>query len=175
MRLPGRMVGEAARRVACQERDYRPGQGAFAHVGQRLGIDDVVGMPGAQQLEEVQPALAGGGAEPGEMVIADLRAAAVRRPVPRPGVVDRDPGRTRQPGPQHVTALVEEALLIPDQQAHDPPLGDQPRHGRLTLMVLGWYWASTKRRSSGPKWPSTPSGKGATTSCPSGVSQRSRR
>jgi hypothetical protein len=35
-------------------------------------------MPGAQQIEEVQPALGRPGAEPGEPVIADLRAKPVR-------------------------------------------------------------------------------------------------
>src|SRR3712207_6261602 len=127
------------------------GQGPLAHVGQRLGIDHVVRMAGPQQPKEVQPALAGRGAEPGEVVVADPRAAAVRRPVPRPGVVHRDPGGTRQPGPRHVTTLVQEAPLIPARQAHDLPLGDgdpdraqlrdQARHGRLPLMVLGQHVA----------------------------------
>jgi hypothetical protein len=151
MRSPSRVVREDALGMVCQERNHRPGQGALAHVGQRLGVDDVVGMPGPQQFEEVQPALAGRGAEPGEIVVADLRATAVRCPVPRPGVVHRDPASACQPGPQHIAALVEEALLIEDQQAHDLPLGDgdphrpqlrdQARHGRLTLVVLGQHIA----------------------------------
>ena len=108
MRLPGRLVREDALRVAGQERDHRAGQGVLAHVGQRLGVDHVVSMPGPQQREEVQPALAGRAAEPGEVVIADLRADAIHRLVPGAGVVDRDPARARQPGPQHLLALLEE-------------------------------------------------------------------
>jgi hypothetical protein len=155
MRLPSGLVREGALRMACQECDHRSGQGVLAHVGQRLGIDDVVTMPGPQQLEEVQPALAGRAAEPGEVVVADLRADAIHRLVPRPGVVDRDPARARQPGPQHLPALLEEAPLTLDQQAHDLPLGDgdpnrpqlrdQPRHGGLPLMVLGQHIAPQLR------------------------------
>ena len=155
MRSPGRLVRKDALRMACQAGDHRPGQGALAPVGQGLGIDHVVRMPGPQQRKEVQPALAGRGTEPGEMVIADLRADAIHRPVPRPGVIDRDPARVPQPGPQHLLALVEERLLVPDQQAHDLPLGDgdpnrlqlrhQPRHGGLPLMVLGQHIAPQLR------------------------------
>ena len=46
---------------------------------------------------------------------------------------------------------------------------------RGTVTWPWWYWNSTKRRSSGPKWPTIPAGSGATTVSPSGVSQRSRR
>jgi hypothetical protein len=112
-------------------------------------------VSGPQQLKEVQPALAGRAAEPGEVVVADLRAAAILCPVPRPSVVDRDPARVLQSGPQHVLALVEERLLISDQQAHDLPLGngdpqppqlrDQPRHGGLPLVVLGQHIAPRLR------------------------------
>ena len=82
-------------------------------------------MAGAQQLEEVQPALRARGAEPGEVVVADLGADAVPALVAGAGVVDADPGRGLQPGPQHVARLVKEGLLVVDQQAHDLPLGDR--------------------------------------------------
>src|SRR5271167_2919261 len=72
--------------------DYMGGERAFAHVGQCLGIDDVIVVAGAQQREEVEAALRGGGAEPGEMRIADLRAEAVRRLVASASVIHRDPG-----------------------------------------------------------------------------------
>src|SRR6059058_4049315 len=104
-------------------------------------------MTSPQQLEEVQPALAGRGAKPGEVVVADLRAGAVRGLVAGAGVIDRDPGGLRQPGAQHVTGLIEKALLAMDEQAHDLPRGDrqaegpqlgyQPRQSDLPLMVLG--------------------------------------
>jgi hypothetical protein len=48
-----------------------------ARNGQRLGIDGVIAMTCAQQLEEVAAALGTGGAEPSKMGVADLRAEAV--------------------------------------------------------------------------------------------------
>ncbi|MBV1796447.1 hypothetical protein [Siccirubricoccus sp. G192] len=151
VRGPGRLVRKDALRMAFQAGDHRPGQGALAHVGQRLGVHHVVAVPGPQQLQEVQPALAGRGAEPGEVGVADLRTGAVHRPVPRARIVNRDPGRARQSGSQHLLALVQERLLTGDQQAHDLPFGDgdpnrpqlrhQPRHGGLPLMVLGEHVA----------------------------------
>jgi len=79
--------------------------------GERGLVDDVIDMPGAQQVEELLPALAGARAEPGEVVIADLRSEAVpariacryRRPSaaiprlqhnrPRQGIKARPPSR----------------------------------------------------------------------------------
>src|SRR3954466_5463123 len=104
-------------------------------------------MTGAQELEEVQPAFAGRGAEPSEMVVADLRAGPVRGLVAGPGVIDRDPGGLRQPGAKHIASLIEKTLLAMNEQAHDLPGGDrqtngpqlrhQARYGDLPLMVLG--------------------------------------
>src|SRR5271169_3361728 len=82
------------------------GQRAFAHVGQRLGVNDVIVVACAQQREEVEAALGAGGAEPGEMRVADLRAEAIRSFVASAGVVHRDPGSTEEPGPQHIAGLV---------------------------------------------------------------------
>jgi hypothetical protein len=91
------------------------GQRAFAHVGERLGVDDVVVVAGAQQREEVEAALRDGGAEPSEVRVADLRAEAVGGLMARTGVVHRDPGGTRKPGAQHIASLGEEAVLALDQ------------------------------------------------------------
>src|SRR3954468_13039842 len=103
-------------------------------------------MTGAQEFQEVQPALAGRGAEPGEVVVADLRAGPVRGLVAGPGVIDRDPGGLRPPGAQHIASLIEKTLVTLDEQAHDLPGGDrqtngpqlrhQARYGDLPLMVL---------------------------------------
>ena len=41
------------------------------------------------------------------------------------------------------------------------PIARNCATSRGTVTCPWWYWASTKRRSSGPKWPSTPAGKGA--------------
>ena len=90
---PRRLVGEVPVRMAGQGRDDRTGQGALAHVGQRLGIDHVIGVAGPQHLQEVQPALRGSGREGGEVIVADLGAVAVPVFVARTRVVDADPGR----------------------------------------------------------------------------------
>jgi hypothetical protein len=66
------------------------GQGALAHVGERVGIDDVIAVAGAQQFEEVAAALRAGGAEPGEVRVADVGADAIRGLVASPSVVDRN-------------------------------------------------------------------------------------
>ena len=123
MRLPGCEVGEVRLRLLCQLGYGRTRQRPVAHVSQRLGVDHVIGVAGAEQVEEVQPALAARGGEPGEMLVADLGAHAVGRPVPRASVVHAQPGRMGQAGAQHVTGFVDEAILPGDQQAHDLALG----------------------------------------------------
>src|SRR3954469_10545859 len=98
-------------RMRGQPLNERPGQGTVPHVGQSLGIDHVLAVASAQEFQEVQPAFAGRGPKPGEVGVADLRAGAVRGLVAGPGVIDRDPGRLRQPGAQHVASLIEKALV----------------------------------------------------------------
>ena len=106
-------------------------------------------MPCAQQIEEVQPALARPRAEPGEVVVADLRAEPVLAGVACTRVVHRDPGRSLQASPQNVAGLRQEPILTGDQQAHHLSFRDadtdrvqlrhQPRHGDLALMILRQY------------------------------------
>src|SRR5438876_802336 len=95
MRAPGRLIGKALVGMFDQAGDRMLGQGALAHVGERVGIDDVIAVAGAQQFEEVAAALRAGGAEPGEVRVADVRADAIRGLVASPGVVDRDPRGAR--------------------------------------------------------------------------------
>ena len=112
-------------------------------------------MARAQQLEEVAAALGSGGAEPGKMGVADLRAEAVRSFMASPGVVHRDPGGAGEPGTQHITGFIEEAVLAGDQQTHELALGDhdaeraqqrqQPRDRDLPLMILGEHEAAQFR------------------------------
>src|SRR5262245_55894648 len=71
------------------------GQRAFTHVGQRRSINDVIAVAGAQQIEEVEPALGGRGPEPGEVFITHLCAEAVAGFVARASVVHRNPGGAR--------------------------------------------------------------------------------
>ena len=127
----------------------------MAQIGQRLGIDDVIAVAGAQQLEEIAAALRSGGAEPSEMRIADLGAEAVRGLVARAGVVHRDPGGVRKPGTEHIASLVQKAVLTVLQQTHELPLGNhdaeclqqpqQPRYRDLPLMVLSEHEAAQFR------------------------------
>ena len=58
------------------------------------------------------------------MRVADLGAEAVRGLVTSAGVIDRNPARMRQTGAQYITGLVEEAVMIGDQQAHELAFGD---------------------------------------------------
>jgi hypothetical protein len=118
MRLPRRVIGEPCVGVPGQAGDQRTGQGTVAHIGQRRGVDDIVGVAGAQQIEKVQPALARGGGEPGKVLVADLRADAVGGFVARAGIVHADPGGVGQAGAQHVTGFVAKPILARDQQAH---------------------------------------------------------
>jgi hypothetical protein len=55
------------------------------------------------------------------------------------------------------------------------PMARNCATSRATVTWPWWYCASTKRRNSGPKWPTMPAGSGAVMRCPAGVSQRSRR
>ncbi len=116
---PGRLIGEEAVRVLGQASDHRTGQGALAHVGQRFGVDDVIAVTCAQQFEEVAAALGTGGAEPGKMGVADLRAEAIDGLVASPGVIRRDPGGAGEPGAEHIASLVEKVVLAGDQQADE--------------------------------------------------------
>jgi len=155
MGSPSGLIGEVFMRVLGQAGDHRAGKGALAHIGQGLGIDDIIAMAGAQQFEEVAAALRLSGAKPGEVSIAHLSAKAVRSLVARPGIVDCDPGGAGEPGAQHIARLVEEAILTGDQQAHELSLGNQdaermqqrqqPRHRDLPLMILGKHEAAQLR------------------------------
>ena len=80
------------------------------------------------------------------MLVADLRAIAIRRFMPRAGVIDRYPRRGLQAGPQHVAVFGQEAVLAFGQQPLDLALGDryadrlqqrrQTGQRRLALVVL---------------------------------------
>src|SRR5206468_2308082 len=77
MRAPGGAIGKAAIGMFGQAGDDRSGKCTAAHIGQRFGVDDIIAMACTQQLKKVETALGGGGAEPGELRIANLGAVAV--------------------------------------------------------------------------------------------------
>src|SRR5260370_4658610 len=91
MLLPGRTIGEALVVVLGELPDHRTGERPAAHISERLGVDRVVAMAGAQQFEKVEPALRAGRAEPGKAVVANMRAEPVPRLVARPRAAYRDP------------------------------------------------------------------------------------
>jgi len=70
----------------------------LAHVGQGFGVDDVIPIAGAQQLEKIGPTFGERGREKGEASIADLGGDAVLALMPSTGVIDRDPRSARQTG-----------------------------------------------------------------------------
>ena len=115
MGQPRRPVGEALVGMLGEQPDDRPGERAAAHIGERFGVDHIIPVTGAQQLEEVEPALGAGRPEPGEAVVADVGAEAVLRLVAGAGIVDRDPGGRGEAGAQHFLCFVEEAVLALDQ------------------------------------------------------------
>ena len=58
MRQPRRLIGEACLRFGHQAGDQRaPDRCMLSHVAVSRVIEHVIGMTGAQQIEEVQPAL----------------------------------------------------------------------------------------------------------------------
>ena len=155
MRLPGGVIGKALVAMFGKTRDQRAGQTTVAQVGKGICIDHVVGMTGAQHGQKIQSAFALGGAEPREMIIADLRADPIARLVARTGVIRTYPVGRGQTRPQHITRLVDKAVLAGDQQAHDLParnihangaqLCRQATHSHLALMVLVQHEAAQRR------------------------------
>ena len=117
--MPGWLIGEISLVTRVQTRDVRERQAMGPHVGQGCLVHRKVAMPGAQQIENVQPALRRARAEPGEPIVADLRAVAVRDLMAGTGVVDRNPRCTSKPGTKHVATFRQELIV---------PLGQQPLH-----------------------------------------------
>src|SRR5271163_4698487 len=120
VRRPGLLIGEVTVGMFGEPGDHMASQRAFAHIGERGVIDDVIAMAGAQQAEKIEAALRGGGDEGGEMGVADLGAEAVSCLVACAGVIHRD----RQPGAQYIARFVAKAILAGGQQADHLALGN---------------------------------------------------
>lgn len=120
-----------------QQLGHPGAESAVAHIGERFGVDHIIGVAGAQQIEEVVPALRTGRSEPGEMVVADMGAKAVLCLVACAGIVDPQPGRTAQARAQYVAALVEKSVLPGGQQPHHLPLRDRDAGGRTCYAEMG--------------------------------------
>jgi hypothetical protein len=124
MARPGFLIGKLALLMRGQSLHQRSGQGMITHVVQRRVVTYIAGVIRPQQVEKVQPALAGSGAESGEGVVADLRADGVGTAVTGTGLVHADPLRCLQSSTQCRAGLVRERVLPADQQAHHLPLAD---------------------------------------------------
>src|SRR5262245_19280765 len=96
MGAPCLQITEAPGRMLSQDRAQCSREVLGTQIGKSVVVDHVVRMTCPQQVQEIQPALGGGGAEPGKMRVADLSAGAVAPLVPSAGVVGRDPGRSLQ-------------------------------------------------------------------------------
>ena len=155
MGRPRRLIREPLALVLRQQRHKWAGQMAPAHVRKRRRVDHVVPVAGPQQRKKVQPALRKRRPEPGKAVIADLRANAVRRLVPRSGVIDRDPSRRLHTGPQNVARLGHKPVLAPAPKPHHLAVRDvhpdiaqqthQAANGHLAAVILGQHEAPQLR------------------------------
>ena len=115
MLRPGLLIGKLPSLVRGQSLDQRSGQGMLTHIVQGRVVDHIVGVAGTQQVEEVQPALAARRAEPGEAVVADLRADGIDTTMARTGVVHRDPVGRFQASAQHLAGLRQKVVLSVDE------------------------------------------------------------
>ena len=88
-------------------------------------------------------------------MVAYLRANPVRRLMPRPGVIDRDPSRGLQAGPQNLARLGREPFLAPVEKPDNlafrdlhPDIAqqtDQAGNGNLATVILGQHEAPQLR------------------------------
>ena len=81
-----------------QKSDPRPREAALAHIIECRRVDHIVPVAGPEQRKKVEPAPAIRGHEPGEAMVADLRANAVRRLLPGRG--DTGPARSAATPPR---------------------------------------------------------------------------
>ena len=94
------------------------------HVVERVVVHGAILLSRAGTLEEVEAALRAGRPEVHEEIVADRRAIAVLGLVAGAGVVDVDPRRGLQAGPQHLLLLPGDAPGVRVQEAPDLALGD---------------------------------------------------
>src|SRR5258708_25226773 len=91
MRLPGGLAAEPRLRFGLQTGERGRWQALVSHVVVSGVVEHGVNLTGAEQIEEVQPALRGPRTEPGEPLIADLRAKPILAGMTPTGIVHGDP------------------------------------------------------------------------------------
>jgi hypothetical protein len=136
MRLPYRSIDEVSLVGLGQTGDQGGSQSAATHVVKCQVVQHVVGMSGTQQIEEVQPALGGSRAEPGEAVVADLRVKAVFGFMVGPALLSRKLMAGHEQlltlASDIVSAHVSNNAVSPDQLPLRPIPGDSRRSTHLS-------------------------------------------
>ena len=84
VRLPGRPGDELLGRVRGKLAHHWSGEVVVTHVSERGFVDDVVVVTGAQDLQEVPPALGEAGGKEGKVSVPDLGRDAVLGAMARP-------------------------------------------------------------------------------------------
>lgn len=123
LREPSALVVEVSRPGA-QLLDAGARELVLAQVLPSALVEVIVGVGGAQQLEEVDAALRGGGLEESEVFVADVGAVAVFAAVACAGVIDVDIGAGAQTGEQELVLLVVEGVVVLDEQTVELARGD---------------------------------------------------
>ena len=123
MGKPCRFVRERLGGMGHEPVDHRARQTALAHGAQRLRVDHVILVPCPQERpQEREEGLAGlrpAGPEGREALAADVRGHPVASGMAGAGVVHRDKGRAREPGPQHPLVFLGKGLEVRGQEPHD--------------------------------------------------------
>lgn len=104
------------------ERSFR--QRLLGHVGQRRVIDRIVVLPGPQQAQKVDPALAVGAGEVGEQLVANVSTVAVVARMARTRVVDLNVLRALQRRLQQGFLLAVKVIVTGRDQGTELPGGD---------------------------------------------------
>jgi hypothetical protein len=81
-------------------------------IGQGRFVDGIVTLAALQDLQKVQPTLAGRALEIGEQVVANHCAITVLAAMACPGVIGADVRRLRQSCRQHFALLLVKNLLV---------------------------------------------------------------
>ena len=146
MGFPAGDAGDRRRRLRLQALQRRLGQPLLVQVGQRMLIEGIGDVPGMEQLQEVDSALAAGAGKPRKPVVADLRHIAVVALVARPRIVHGNVAADCKPGDQYLVFFRQKRVVGTAEQRVDLPGGDvdaplaqllvQQRLGDMAVVML---------------------------------------
>ena len=101
-------------------------------------VEVIVGVGSAQELEEVDAALRGGGGKEGEVLVADVGGVAVLAAMARPGVIDVNVGAGGEPCGQELVFFAVEGVVVLDEHTVERPEEISTPHCRSWLSSSGW-------------------------------------